>query len=109
MHFVGIGLSLWVHRAAPQNGEPTDECLVNVNRWNFDWQRQYAVDAPIESLPQVRPGDQVEIRCTYDNTLANPFVQRALADLGLTAPIYVHLGETTTDEMCLTLLATVDR
>src|SRR5262245_48593484 len=109
MHYVGVGLSLWVHRAAPLPGEPKDGCLVNVNRWNFDWQRQYAVDAPIEALPQVRPGDQVEIRCKYDNTLANPFVQRSLADQGLTSPIYVHLGETTTDEMCLTLLATIDR
>ena len=46
MHFVGTGLSLWVHRAAPRAGEPADECLINVNQWNFDWQRQYAVDAP---------------------------------------------------------------
>jgi mono/diheme cytochrome c family protein len=109
MHFVGTKLSLWVHRAAPQAGEPADECLINVNQWNFDWQRQYAVDAPVDALPQVRPGDQVEIRCKYDNTLANPFVQRSLADQGLTSPIYVHLGETTTDEMCLALLATIDR
>ncbi|MFN0252144.1 MAG: hypothetical protein ACKV2T_35035 [Kofleriaceae bacterium] len=109
MHYVGVGLSAWVHRARPQSGEPQKECLINVNRWNFDWQRQYSIDAPdIASLPSIRPGDRVELRCKYDNTLDNPFVQRALADQGLAAPITVNLGEETTDEMCISLFAAVD-
>ncbi len=109
MHFVGTGLSAWVTHARPRPGEPEKECLVNVNRWNFDWQRQYSVDAPaIEDLPSIRPGDRVELRCNYDNTLANPFVQRALADQGLSGPVTVNLGEETTDEMCLSLFAAVD-
>ena len=107
MHYVGVGLSAWVHRAAPRPGEPTDECLVNINRWNFDWQRQYVVDTPIDELPVVRAGDRVELRCKYDNTLNNPFVQRALADQNLGGPITVHLGEQTTDEMCLALFAVI--
>jgi hypothetical protein len=109
MHYVGTELALWVHRAEPQAGEPTDECLVNVNQWNFDWQRQYSVDAPLAELPVVRQNDVVEIRCRYNNTLANPGVQRALADQGLSGPITVHLGEQTTDEMCLTLFAVIPR
>lgn len=109
MHFVGVGLSAWVTHARPQPGEPARECLVNVNRWNFDWQRQYSVDAAaIEELPSIRPGDRLELRCKYDNTIENPFVQRALADQGLDAPVTVHLGEQTTDEMCLSLFAAVD-
>lgn len=109
MHFVGTSLSAWVVHARPQPGEPEKECLVNVNRWNFDWQRQYSVDAPdIMDLPSIRAGDRLELRCTYDNTLSNPFVQRALADQGLSAPVTVNLGEETTDEMCLSLFAAVD-
>ncbi|MGE0398188.1 MAG: hypothetical protein AB7T06_15910 [Kofleriaceae bacterium] len=109
MHFVGTSLSAWVTHARPQPGEPEKECLVNVNRWNFDWQRQYAVDAPaIEDLPSIRPGDRLELRCKYDNTLANPFVERSLADQGLAFPVTVNLGEETTDEMCLSLFAAVE-
>jgi len=107
MHFVGVGISVQVHRRAPPSGVPADECLVNVNRWNFDWQRQYTIDAAIEDLPVVSPGDQVTLRCTYDNTLDNPFVQRSLADQGLSTPVTVHLGDQTTDEMCIALFAAV--
>lgn len=107
MHFVGVGLSAWVHRASPRAGEPKDECLVNVNRWNFDWQRQYSVDADLSQLPEIRGGDRVELRCKYDNTVGNPFVLRALADQNLDAPVTVHLGENTTDEMCLSLFAMI--
>jgi hypothetical protein len=41
------------------------------------------------------------MRCTYDNTLENPGVVRALGDAGETDPVDVYLGETTLDEMCL--------
>jgi len=43
------------------------------------------------------------MRCTYDNTLDNPDVRRALAEQGLDEPIDVHLGEEALDEMCLGL------
>lgn len=107
MHFVGVGLSAWVHRANPRAGEPADECLINVNRWNFDWQRQYSVDANVDELPEIRGGDRIELRCKYDNTVGNLFVLRALADQNLDAPVTVHLGEDTTDEMCLSLFAMI--
>jgi hypothetical protein len=108
MHYVGVGLSAWVERAAPRAGEPTRECLVNINRWSFDWQRQYGIDAPIDQLPVVRAGDRIELRCKYDNTLGNPYVQRALAEQNLDAPQLVHLGEQTLDEMCISLFAVIN-
>lgn len=107
MHYVGTQLSAKVVRAAPAPGEPVEECLVNVNAWNFDWQRQYAVDAPVAELPVLRAGDRIEMRCRYDNTLSNPFVQRALLEQNLDAPIPIHLGEQTLDEMCIALFAVV--
>ena len=37
----------------------------------------------------------------------NPFVQRALAEQGLSAPIDVFLGEQSLDEMCLVLVGLI--
>jgi len=101
MHYVGVGLQVTITRATPAPEEPTSECLVNVDRWNFDWQRTYQYDAPIDTLPTVGHGDIIDIECSYDNTLDNPFVMRALEDQGLTSPIDITLGEQTLDEMCL--------
>jgi hypothetical protein len=100
MHLVGTHIAATVERAAPRDGEPRTECLAN-GRWNFDWQRSYVYDAPLDQLPSLRPGDVVDIGCTWDNTLANPFVQRALADAGLGAPVDIGLGNNSLDEMCL--------
>ncbi|MEZ4399230.1 MAG: hypothetical protein R3B06_04380 [Kofleriaceae bacterium] len=100
MHYVGTGIDVEIARAAPTAAQPADECLYS-GGWNFDWQRSYLYDAPIEALPTVATGDVIDVSCTYDNTVRNPFVQRALAEAGLDAPIDVVLGEETLDEMCL--------
>jgi len=104
-HYLGTRLEMRIHRSTP-GSEPADECLVNSD-WNFDWQRSYQYDVPIDELPTVGGGDEIEIKCTYDNTLSNPFVQRALAEQHLSAPIDVVLGEQTLDEMCLTLVGLI--
>ena len=100
MHYFGTRLEVRIERAAPAPGEPANECLIS-SRWDFDWQRTYQYDAPIAELPTFGDGDVVEVRCTYDNTLENPFVQRALMEQGLSAPIDVFLGGQSLDEMCL--------
>lgn len=105
-HYVGTRAELRIHRANPPAGEPADECLINSD-WNFDWQRTYQYDVPVSELPTVGPGDEVEIKCTYNNSLANPFVQRALSENGLSAPIDVFIGEQTIDEMCLGLVGMI--
>ncbi|KAB2897304.1 MAG: hypothetical protein F9K40_13105 [Kofleriaceae bacterium] len=100
MHYLGVELSVQVEHPRPDGGVDT-ECLVNVPRWNFDWQRTYQYDAPIADLPSIGNGDTIVVRCSYDNTLANPFVRRALEELGLQEPVEVLLGEESLDEMCL--------
>jgi hypothetical protein len=100
MHMIGTHISATVERPAARGNDPQTECLAN-GTWNFDWQRTYIYDAPLAELPTLRPGDIIDLRCTWDNTLENPFVQRALADAGLVAPIDVNLGESSLDEMCL--------
>ncbi|HEY5921604.1 MAG TPA: cytochrome c [Kofleriaceae bacterium] len=100
MHLVGTHISGTIDRGAPRGADPQKECLAN-GGWNFDWQRTYTYDTPLDKLPSVQTGDIVEVKCEWDNTIENPFVQRMLADAGLDRPINIELGEQTTNEMCL--------
>jgi hypothetical protein len=101
MHLVGTHISGSIERPAARGNDPQTECLAN-GTWNFDWQRTYVYDAPLENLPSVQPGDIIDVQCHWNNTLDNPFVQRALADEGLNKPVDISLGEGgSTDEMCL--------
>jgi hypothetical protein len=101
MHYVGVDLEARIKRAAVAGDEPEEECLVKVPHWKFDWQRTYLYDAEVADLPTVGDGDEVTIRCSYDNTLENQYVARALDEQGLDMPVDVSLGEETLDEMCL--------
>jgi hypothetical protein len=101
MHYVGTNMRIAVKRASPVGDEPAEECLLDTPKWDFNWQRGYAFDTPIEQAPSVRAGDIIELRCDYDNSMNNPFVQRALTEQGLSEPRDVALGEETLDEMCL--------
>ena len=88
--------------------QPDEECLVQTPAWNFEWQRWYVYDEPeITHLPFLGPLDVLDLRCTYDNSLDNPFVLKALQEQGLDAPIDVHLGDTTLDEMCLAVMVLI--
>jgi len=100
-HLIGTHAQGVITRAAPTVDQPATECLAN-GPWNFDWQRTYVYDAPLDSLPSVAVGDTIDVTCHWNNTISNPFEQRALADASLVAPVDVGLGEgQSTDEMCL--------
>jgi hypothetical protein len=100
MHLVGTHISGHIERPAARGADPQTECLAN-GGWNFDWQRTYTYDAPLDRLPSVATGDVLDIKCHWNNTLDNPFVQRMLTDINQQQPIDVTLGEQTTNEMCL--------
>lgn len=101
MHLVGTHISSTIVRPAARGSDPKQECLGN-GGWNFDWQRTYVYDAPIDQLPSLEVGDRIEISCRWNNTLENPFVLRMLHDANLPPqPINIALGEQTTNEMCL--------
>ena len=95
MHKVGVDMTTSLVR----DGEET--CLLQTPNWDFDWQRLYSYDVPIEGAVQVLPGDVIRVRCTYENTLENTALLETLGELGESAPIDVGLGEGTLDEMCL--------
>ncbi len=100
MHYVGTDMRIGIKRAVARD-QPAEECLLDTPSWDFDWQRGYRYDAPIDQAPSVTAGDQLTLRCAYDNSMANPHVASALVQQGLTAPRDVVLGESTLDEMCL--------
>jgi hypothetical protein len=106
-HYVGTAQAITISHTpgflSSTPGAQSDECLLNVPAWNFNWQRfyAYAYDGVIEHLPRVGPGDKLHIKCTYDNTLDNPLLAESLHERQLAEPVDVKLGETTLDEMCL--------
>lgn len=105
MHYVGRDMKIEIDRSERMLGAPSDEpqkeCLIQTPAWDFNWQRGYAFDAPLAKAPTVSRGDVLSFRCTYDNSMNNPHVVRALEEVGLKEPRDVHLGEMTLDEMCL--------
>jgi hypothetical protein len=76
MHQRGRSIRVDVVRA-----DGTEECVVDVPAWDFDWQGFYYLATPVE----VGPGDTTRLRCTWDNPDA----------------VSVTWGEDTSDEMCL--------
>ncbi len=96
MHYVGTDMKITV-----ETPDDEEQCLVQTPNWDFNWQRGYFFEGDVEDLPTIHAGDSLTMRCTYDNSLENPFVREALDDQGLTQPMDVALGEETLDEMCL--------
>lgn len=96
MHYVGTDMKITVEYA-----DGGDQCLVQTPKWDFNWQRAYFFDGAVEDMPKLHLGDSLTMRCTYDNSLQNPFVREALDAQGYEEPLDVRLGEETLDEMCL--------
>jgi hypothetical protein len=98
MHLAGSDIKVTIDRATD------DVCLAHNPTWDFNWQRTYVYDAPFGALPQARDGDVLEVRCTFDNTDANPVLMESLAEEGIVGPISFDAGEDTTDEMCVAII-----
>ncbi len=99
MHYAGRDMR--VSLSHPASAALEGECLIQTPNWNFDWQRVYSYAGTYDQLPTMTNGDVLDLRCTYDNSLANPRVFHALQDRGEFFPGDVRLGENTLDEMCL--------
>jgi len=88
MHQLGTSGTIEIQR-----GDGTDECMLEVPRWDFHWQLAYGFTQP----KVFNPGDRLSIECHWDNTAANqPVVRGHQQD-----PRDVAWGEGSTDEMCL--------
>ncbi|MEZ4453734.1 MAG: hypothetical protein R3B09_30040, partial [Nannocystaceae bacterium] len=98
MHRVGVRMDVRVEH------QGQSMCLGDLPHWDFDWQRTYAFDAPYDQLPRVYGGDEVVVRCVYDNSMENPSLAKALSEEGIAAPMDTHVGEATFDEMCTAII-----
>jgi hypothetical protein len=76
MHTLGVDVRVQALRGSES------VCLVDIPRWDFDWQRFYFYDQPVA----LEPGDVFHIECGYST-------------LGQTQT--VTWGEGTLDEMCI--------
>lgn len=92
MHLLGTGFSL------TRVGAGGEETILEIPRWDFHWQGSYELVTPMK----VVTGDQVRIRCVYDNTAEHRAAQ------GMGPPVDVTWGEGTEDEMCLAYLQMID-
>jgi hypothetical protein len=82
MHQLGTSARLAIHRAGG-----ADECLLQIDDWNFHWQGAYGLAAPTV----FNPGDMLYLECHWDNSAGNQ----------TGAPKDTWWGEGTGDEMCL--------
>lgn len=94
MHLLGKSARLSVSR---YSGE--DECLLQIDDYDFDWQDGYLLREPVVMLR----GDQLRLECSWDNTAEN---QPVVAGERL-IPQDVFWGEGTRDEMCLGIVLAV--
>lgn len=70
-----------------------DTCLLDIPRWDFDWQGSY----PFTETVTVNPGQKIRIECHFDNSAEN----QPLVDGVRQPPKDIGWGEGTGDEMCL--------
>jgi hypothetical protein len=92
MHLRGQDISVVLNP-----GTPEARTLLHIPAWVFHWQDVYYLEKPVA----VGPGDNIRVRCTFDNSKAG---QPVLGTKQLT-PRYVLWGEGSTDEMCLAMLS----
>jgi len=106
MHYVGTDILAVLERPEPATPELSEQCLVHVPRWDFNYQYFYLLDAALEETPKLFPGDILMIRCTYTNNMSkNTKLAGAIAQDPLVNETQdVVVGEETLDEMCAVLI-----
>ncbi len=87
MHKLGRSAQLTLIRS-----DGTQECVLSIRDWDFDWQRNFRLMEPLT----FNPGDRLRVTCEWDNTEANQPDGRPVRD--------VNWGDGTYDEMCLGIL-----
>jgi hypothetical protein len=102
MHYLGREMLVTLRHAS---GE--DECLIHTPGYRFDFQTMYTYDTSQGPWPHAAVGDTIEVRCTYDNSLDNPYMPQHLAASESSEPHDVYWGEETSDEMCMAMIGLV--
>lgn len=71
---------------------PDEIVLLDIPRWDFNWQLQYQ---PVDAI-ELEPGDWVRIECSWDRSLRDAELE----------PAYVLWADGTDDEMCFATMTT---
>jgi len=103
MHYLGTEMLVTVDH----EGDEADTCLIHTPGYRFDFQTSYVYDADADDLPVVKAGDRVNVRCTYDNSESNPYLDLQLEALGAQSPLDVTWGEETDQEMCMAMVGLI--
>ena len=88
MHYLGKRVEAWA--TLPDGSE---EPLLRIDDWDFNWQDEYRYEEPIH-LPA---GTRLRVRFTFDNSTANPRNPQV-------PPVTVGFGPAATDEMAELML-----
>lgn len=90
-HMLGTGGRIELLR-----GDGAKECMLDVPRWDFHWQRSFGFSTP----KTLRVGDQLALSCSWNNSAEfQPVVNGQRSP-----PRDANWGEGTGDEMCLGIL-----
>ena len=95
IHSAGLhmhNLGTRAHTSIKRSGGD-EECLVQIDDWDFKWQGGYGFETPV----RFNPGDQLYLECHWDNTPEN----QVIVDGVPKTPQNVNWGDGSTDEMCL--------
>jgi hypothetical protein len=93
-----IGMTPHAHQIASEMDASITEagkktCLINVPKWDFNWQLDYLF---VKGVPY-QPTDTITANCVYDNSAAH----QPVVDGVQQQPRLVTFGEGSLDEMCL--------
>lgn len=80
------------YRMTLNPGTPDEKILLDIPRWDFNWQMNYA---PVETI-KLKKGDVIRVECSWDRALINPASPHR----------WVLWSEGTEDEMCFSTIAT---
>lgn len=95
MHTVGLHMHLLgtAGKIVLERGDGTDDCLLDIERWDFHWQGAYGLAEP----RTIYPGDRIYQECRWDNSAENQPSENGM----VRQPVDTYWGEGTYDEMCL--------
>ena len=71
---------------------PDELVIVDIPKWNFDWQLHYE---PVDEI-RIKPGDIIRIECTWDRSL-----------VPMEEPRYITWSDGTADEMCFSPVSVI--
>ena len=90
MHLLGTHGRIWIDRA-----DSSQQCLLDIPDWDFNWQGTYELQEPIT----VHSGDRFNMECQWDNSAENQLIVD-----GEQLPAQdIEWGDGTRDEMCLAI------